>query len=92
MTPESPTAAAAPSRPKRAVSLGVIFLTLVIDLIGFSIIFPLGPHLFQYYLDTDGQSGMLHGLLQVLQLSVGLCWPAAQCSVLGPQQVERPRA
>ena len=65
MTPESPTAAAAPSRPKRAVSLGVIFLTLVIDLIGFSIIFPLGPHLFQYYLDTDGQSGMLHGLLQV---------------------------
>jgi len=28
---------------KRPLSLGVIFLTLYIDLIGFSIIFPLGP-------------------------------------------------
>jgi len=31
--------------PPRPLSLGVIFLTLLIDLIGFSIIFPLGPDL-----------------------------------------------
>ena len=37
--------AAAVPAPPRPLSLGVIFLTLLIDLIGFSIIFPLGPDL-----------------------------------------------
>ena len=49
--------------PKRALSLGVIFLTLLIDLIGFSIIFPLGPDLVAYYLRIDGRSGLLGWLL-----------------------------
>jgi MFS family permease len=56
----SPAAAAA---PPRRLSLGVIFLTLLIDLIGFSIIFPLGPDLIGYYLRIDGQSGLLGWLL-----------------------------
>ena len=47
------------ARPSRPLSLGVIFLTLYIDLIGFSIIFPLGPDLLEYYLARDGQSGAL---------------------------------
>jgi len=50
--------------PKRALSLGVIFLTLLIDLIGFSIIFPLGPDLVAYYLKIDAQSGILGWLLR----------------------------
>ncbi len=54
----TPTAA-----PPRQLSLGVIFLTLVIDLIGFSIIFPLGPDLIEYYLRVDGQAGALGWLL-----------------------------
>lgn len=49
--------------PKRPLSLGVIFLTLLIDLIGFSIIFPLGPDLVTYYLRVDGNSGLLGWLL-----------------------------
>jgi MFS family permease len=49
--------------PKRPLSLGVIFLTLLIDLIGFSIIFPLGPDLVEYYLRIDGRSGILGWLL-----------------------------
>jgi MFS family permease len=49
--------------PKRRLSLGVIFLTLYIDLIGFSIIFPLGPDLLDYYLKVDGHSGLLGWLL-----------------------------
>jgi MFS family permease len=49
--------------PKRPLSLGVIFLTLLIDLIGFSIIFPLGPSLVDYYLRIDGNSGLLGWLL-----------------------------
>lgn len=53
-----------PTQPKRVLSLGVIFLTLYIDLIGFSIIFPLGPDLLKHYLAVDGQSGALLWLLQ----------------------------
>jgi len=49
--------------PERPLSLGVIFLTLLIDLIGFSIIFPLGPDLVTYYLRIDGNSGLLGWLL-----------------------------
>jgi len=49
--------------PNRPLPLGVIFLTLYIDLIGFSIIFPLGPDLLAHYLATDGQSGALGWLL-----------------------------
>jgi len=45
--------------PPRPLSLGVIFLTLLIDLIGFSIIFPLGPDLITYYLRVDAGSGPL---------------------------------
>lgn len=51
-------------RPKRPLSLGVIFLTLYIDLIGFSIIFPLGPDLIHYYLNLEGHDGLLGSLLQ----------------------------
>lgn len=53
----------AASAPKRPLSLGVIFLTLYIDLIGFSIVFPLGPQLIGYYLKIDGQSGLLGWML-----------------------------
>ena len=56
------SAAPAPS-PKRPLSLGVIFLTLYIDLIGFSIIFPLGPDLLKHYLALEGNSGVLGWLL-----------------------------
>jgi MFS family permease len=58
----APSADAAP-RPQRPLSLGVIFLTLYIDLIGFSIVFPLGPQLIEYYLKIDGQSGLLGWML-----------------------------
>ncbi len=63
MSAPSLTADAQAPAPKRALSLGVIFLTLLIDLIGFSIIFPLGPDLVAYYLKIDGQSGVLGWLL-----------------------------
>ncbi|MBL9203470.1 MAG: MFS transporter [Opitutaceae bacterium] len=55
------------SSPQRPLSLGVIFLTLYIDLIGFSIIFPLGPDLLRHYLEIDGHGGVLGSLLGVLE-------------------------
>jgi MFS family permease len=57
------TSSASATRPDKPLSLGVIFLTLYIDLIGFSIIFPLGPDLIGYYLKLDGQSGLLAWML-----------------------------
>ncbi|MSU69711.1 MAG: MFS transporter [Opitutaceae bacterium] len=58
-----PSSPAIPPPALRPLSLGVIFLTLYIDLIGFSIIFPLVPDLLEYYLKTDGLSGVLGWLL-----------------------------
>jgi hypothetical protein len=57
---ESPSVTSAPKRP---LSLGVIFLTLYIDLIGFSIIFPLGPDLLEHYLKLEGRTGTLGWLV-----------------------------
>jgi MFS family permease len=58
--------------PARPLSLGVIFLTLYIDLIGFSIIFPLGPDLLKHYLAVDGQSGVLQWLLTHIESAARL--------------------
>lgn len=52
---------------KRPLSLGVIFLTLYIDLIGFSIIFPLVPDILAHYLDAEGGAGLLGGLMTVTE-------------------------
>jgi MFS family permease len=48
---------------KPTVSLGVIFLTIFIDLLGFTIIFPLFPAILQHYLAVDGSSGLLGWLV-----------------------------
>ncbi|HQF39480.1 MAG TPA: MFS transporter [Opitutaceae bacterium] len=56
--PDSTTAPA----PKKA-SLGVIFLTLYLDLIGFSLFFPLFPAMLDYYLGREGRGGALGWLL-----------------------------
>ena len=57
--------------PKPALSLGVIFLTLYIDLIGFSIFFPLGPELLQHYLRNESESGLFSALVRQLQSIAG---------------------
>lgn len=57
---------ASSQHPKRPLSLGVIFLTLYIDLVGFSILFPLSPDLLKHYLALDGSGGALGWLLAQL--------------------------
>lgn len=61
--PNADSTTAATNRPQRPLSLGVIFLTLYIDLIGFSIIFPLGPDLLGHYLKLEGHTGALGWLV-----------------------------
>ena len=58
------------SSNERPLSLGVIFLTIFIDLLGFTIIFPLFPALLDHYLLVDGHGGVLGWLLtQIDQLA-----------------------
>jgi MFS family permease len=52
--------------------MGVIFLTLFIDLIGFSIIFPLLPDLLTHYLQIEGHSGIFGWLLA--QVDIAAHW------------------
>ncbi len=59
----APSASTAISPAPKTPSLGVIFLTIFIDLLGFSIIFPLFPALLGYYLKTDGGGGFLGWLI-----------------------------
>ena len=48
--------------PQRRI-LGLIFLTVFMDIVGFSIIIPLFPHLLDHYIRTEGSAGTLIGSL-----------------------------
>ncbi len=50
----------------RAV-LPIVFVTLLIDLIGFSIVFPLFPSMLTHYLAREGTSGLLGAMVDVLE-------------------------
>lgn len=51
-----------PSKEKRnRGTLGIVFLTLFLDLVGFSIIFPLFPAMLDYYLPNGAGDGSLLG-------------------------------
>lgn len=53
--------------PGSKQTLGIIFLTLFLDLVGFSIIFPLFPAMLDYYLpDGEFEGGLLSQLIQPL--------------------------
>ncbi|RME67324.1 MAG: MFS transporter [Verrucomicrobia bacterium] len=65
---DSTRSSPAPSKGAKGVaartpSLGVIFLTLYLDLVGFSIIFPLFPEMLDYYLGREGHGGLLGAVL-----------------------------
>lgn len=61
---------ALPKESKQAIK--VMFLTLFLDLVGFSIIFPLFPALADYYLTIDPDNIFLQGILSLMhQLGQG---------------------
>ncbi len=53
--------------PAKPLSLGVIFLTLYIDLIGFSLFFPLGPELLTYFIKHESEGSLFHAIFLQLQ-------------------------
>lgn len=58
---------AVPSAPAKPLSLGVIFLTLYIDLIGFSIFFPVGPAMLEWYVNKESHGGLLSSVVKQLE-------------------------
>ena len=53
----------APVASTQRRTLGLIFLTVFMDIVGFSIIIPLFPHLLDHYIRTEGSAGTLIGSL-----------------------------
>lgn len=56
---ETPSMASPPLDDKAKKTLKIVFLTLFLDLVGFSIIFPLFPALAEHYLTVDGDNFFL---------------------------------
>ena len=64
--------ASAPPTPEAPRSvLGLVFLTVFLDIVGFSIIFPLFPDLLDHYLALSGEGSFLHGLIDRLRELAG---------------------
>lgn len=72
------TSAGESVNPRRRL-LGLLFLTLFLDLAGFSILFPLGPDLLEFYLSREAQGGLLAMLL-------GLITPLTEAAAPEEQQ------
>ena len=66
------------SPPKSSTGLLTILLTVFLDLVGFSIIFPLFPDMLEYYLGQETAGGWLHRLILQLEDLSGLQGPEAQ--------------
>lgn len=56
----------APATKKRGV-LGLVFLTVFLDMVGFSIIFPLFPDMLTWYVDQEGAGSMVGRLAAWLE-------------------------
>ncbi len=56
--------------PQRRI-LGLIFLTVFMDIVGFSIIIPLFPHLLEHYIQAEGPAGTLIGWLSSMAELMG---------------------
>lgn len=63
---ETPTMTAPPLTKEAKSSLKIVFFTLFLDLVGFSIIFPLFPALAEYYLTVDSENIFLKAIFGVI--------------------------
>ena len=54
------------SAPASKRTIGIVWLTVFIDLVGFSIIFPIFPAMLDWYLPREGTGSLLHSLIDTL--------------------------
>lgn len=60
-------AASTPEQTQRRRSLAIVWLTVFIDLVGFSIIFPIFPAMLEWYLPRAESGSLLHALITSLE-------------------------
>jgi MFS family permease len=58
--------------PEKKKVLKLVFLTVFLDILGFSIIFPMFPAMAEYYIAKDGNNIFLNGLLSTIDSVVSL--------------------
>ena len=56
-----------PMEPEAKKNVKLVFLTLFLDLVGFSIIFPMFPALAKFYLENDSNNAILQGFFGQLE-------------------------
>ncbi len=56
-----------PLSPEARSVLKIVFVTLFLDLVGFSIIFPLFPAMLDYYVAREGDAGLIGWLVSALE-------------------------
>jgi len=54
-------------KPETRRALGVVWLTVFIDLVGFSIIFPIFPAMLEWYLPREAEGSLLHQLIGLFE-------------------------
>ncbi len=62
-----PQTAAEPMPDRSKTVLKAVFITLFLDLVGFSIIFPLFPAMLEYYVGKEGDTGLLGAFVGALE-------------------------
>jgi len=67
MTETDPSRPPIQAGPRRRSTLATVFLTLFLDLAGFSILFPLSPALLEHYLAMEGKGGVLGGIVRAIE-------------------------
>ncbi len=68
---ETSAAPATDSTKATRRTLGLVFLTVFMDFLGFSIIFPIYPKLLEHYFARESEGSLLHGVLEVARGIVG---------------------
>jgi MFS family permease len=58
------------SESARSSPLGLLFLTIFLDLVGFSIVFPLFPAMLRHYLEAEGEGGLFGSVVSALSSAV----------------------
>ena len=56
-----------PAAPSGKRAIGIVWLTVFIDLVGFSIIFPIFPAMLDWYLPREEPGSMLHSLISTFK-------------------------
>ncbi len=65
--PTDPKPIDEPLSPEARSTLKIVFVTLFLDLVGFSIIFPLFPAMLDYYVAQEGGTGLVGWLVSALE-------------------------